>query len=232
MIHVRKSKERGHAEKGWLESYHTFSFGEYYDPLHSGFRNLQVINEDRVLQGTGFGEHDHEDMEIISYILEGELQHKDSMGSGSILKAGDVQRMSAGSGVLHSEMNPSKTDPVHFLQIWITPRQGGIKPSYEEKHFSAEEKKNALKLIVAPQGENGALGINQDAKLYASLLDASQTVSLELKENRHAWIQIARGAVNINGVTLTQGDGASIRDEQSLVIRADQASEFLLFDLS
>jgi redox-sensitive bicupin YhaK (pirin superfamily) len=235
MIQVRKSKERGHAQHGWLDSYHTFSFADYYDPKHTGFRDLLVINEDRVNPGEGFGTHGHKDMEIVSYVLDGELAHKDSMGSGSTLKYGDVQRMSAGTGVRHSEFNGSKETLAHFLQIWITPKKEGIKPSYEEKKFSAEQKQNKLRLIVSPDGKEGSLQINQDALIYATLLDEGKDVSLSLGKGRHSWVQVARGSIELSGsfdgVVLSEGDGAAISEEQKLQLKAKKPSEVLVFDL-
>ena len=189
MIQVRKSEERNHAKHGWLDSHHTFSFANYYDPQFTGFRDLLVINEDRVQPGQGFGKHPHENMEIISYVLEGELAHKDSMGTGSVIRPGDVQRMSAGTGVQHSEFNNSKEKPVHFLQIWIKPQKDGIKPSYEEKKFGAEDKRNRLKLIVSPNGEDGSLTINQNAKLYSGILEEGKEVTDALPPGRYAWVQ-------------------------------------------
>jgi redox-sensitive bicupin YhaK (pirin superfamily) len=232
MIQVRKSKERGHAQHGWLDSHHTFSFSDYYDPKFTGFRNLLVINEDRVNPGAGFGTHGHKDMEIISYVLEGELAHKDSLGTGSVLKYGDVQRMSAGSGVRHSEFNGSKEKLVHFLQIWITPKKEGIKPSYEEKKYSVEDKQNKLKLIVSPDGKDGSLQINQDASIYASILEEGRDVSLNLANGRHSWVQVVRGSLELNGSVLSEGDGASISDVQKLELKAKKPSEVLVFDLA
>lgn len=231
MITVRRSNDRGHADHGWLESYHTFSFADYYDPNFTGFRDLLVINEDRVIAGAGFGRHGHKDMEIISYVLNGALEHKDSLGSGSVLKYGDVQRMSAGTGVLHSEFNHSKSESVHFLQIWIRPNRESVKPSYEEKNISLEEKKNRLKLLASPNGESGSLSIHQDARLFASVLEKGMKLATELKTGRYGWIQVARGKLTINGVSLGEGDGASISGEKSLEFHASQESEFLLFDL-
>ncbi|HUP57856.1 MAG TPA: pirin family protein [Bdellovibrionota bacterium] len=231
MIIIRKSNERGHAQHGWLEARHTFSFAGYYDPKHTGFRDLLVINEDRVQPGEGFGKHPHRDMEIITYIIEGELEHKDSMGNGSVIRPGDIQRMSAGTGVLHSEFNHSKQNLVHLLQIWITPAREGIQPSYEEKKILPEEKRNRLKLIVSPKGEDGSVRINQDAKLYSSLLDPGKEVNHELASGRHGWLQIARGSVDLNGVQLEEGDGAAISEEHSLKLRATKPAELLLFDL-
>lgn len=231
MIQVRKSEERGHARHGWLDSHHTFSFANYYDPRFTGFRDLLVINEDRVQPGQGFGKHGHENMEIISYVLEGELAHKDSMGSGSVIRPGDVQRMSAGTGVRHCEFNHSEEKPVHFLQIWITPREEGLKPGYEEKRFTPEEKKNRLRLIVSPSGEEGSLTINQDAKLYASLLDEGKEVNYDLSSGRYGWVQVTQGSVELNGTLLKAGDGAAISDEKGLKLVAKNPAEFLLFDL-
>jgi redox-sensitive bicupin YhaK (pirin superfamily) len=231
MIKVRKSNERGKAQQGWLDSRHTFSFAHYYDPQFTGFRNLVVLNEDRVKGGTGFGLHGHNDMEIVSYILDGQLEHKDSLGTGSVLSPGDVQRMSAGRGVEHSEFNHSKTKPVHFLQIWILPEVEGIAPSYEEKHFSKDDKRNKLRLIVSHDGKNGSLKIHQRVKIYASLLDKGESVNLDLEQNRHVWIQVARGAVQVNGTFLEIGDGASLSEVQKLEMIAKEGSEILVFDL-
>ncbi len=231
MIQVRKTDERGHAKHGWLESYHTFSFANYYDPRFTGFRDLLVINEDRVQAGKGFGKHPHKDMEIISYVIEGELEHKDSMGSGSVIRPGDVQRMSAGRGVVHSEFNHSKENQVHFLQIWITPKEVGIQPSYEEKRFEDEEKKNRLRVIVSPSGEEGSLRVHQDAKLYSALLDEGKEVSYEIDSARFSWVQVIRGAIELNGIVLNQGDGAAISGENRLKLVAKQVAEVLLFDL-
>jgi hypothetical protein len=231
MITVRKSGERGHAQHGWLDSYHTFSFADYYDLRFTGFRDLLVINEDRVAGGSGFGKHGHQDMEIITYVLEGALEHKDSLGTGSVLRPGDIQRMSAGTGVRHSEFNHSKEEPLHLLQIWITPGENGIQPSYAEKRFSDEEKNNRLRLIVSPDGEDGSLTLHQDAKLYAGILQEGSTVSYDLRPGRHAWIQVARGAISLNGEKLLEGDGAAVIDESHLELLARNSSEVLLFDL-
>jgi redox-sensitive bicupin YhaK (pirin superfamily) len=232
MISRRQSKQRGHANHGWLDSHHTFSFANYYDPEFTGFRDLLVINEDRVSAGAGFGKHSHRDMEIISYVLEGELEHKDSLGTGSVLKYGDVQRMSAGTGVTHSEFNHSKEKGLHFLQIWITPAKIGIPPSYEEKRVGTEDKKNRLRLIVSPNGDEGSLHINQDAYLFASVLDTGKSLELSLKPGRHAWVQVIRGTLELNGVRLDEGDGAAISEERQLQLRASKDSEFLVFDLA
>jgi redox-sensitive bicupin YhaK (pirin superfamily) len=231
MIQLRKSKERGHVNHGWLDTYHTFSFANYYDPKHVGFRDLLVINEDRIKGGQGFGTHGHQDMEIITYMLEGDLAHKDSMGSGSVIKRGDVQRMSAGTGVTHSEFNGSEKNSAHFLQIWISPKKAGLKPEYEEKHFSSDEKTNRLKLIASSDGREGSLRIQQEAAIYASLLDEGCSVELPLSKGRHAWVQIVRGSVELNGVLLGEGDGAAVSEEKGVALQAKSASEFLVFDL-
>jgi len=236
MIEVRKSKDRGHAEHGWLDSRHTFSFADYYDPKHMGFSDLRVINEDRVQPGKGFERHPHRDMEIISYVLEGELEHKDSMGTGSVIRAGDAQRMSAGSGVTHSEFNPSNQNIVHFLQIWILPEKKGVKPEYEQKRFSRDERLNQLRLIVSHSGEGGSIRIHQDVKLYAGILDPGTRVSQELAAGRRAWLQVASGSVEAaqgrNSMTLEAGDGAAILPSgSSLQITSKTQAEILLFDL-
>jgi len=232
MIVRRPAEERGRADFGWLDSRHTFSFGEYYDPRYMGFRALRVINEDRVRPGYGFPTHPHRDMEILSYVLEGALAHKDSMGTGSVIEPGDVQRMSAGTGVLHSEMNPSKTEPVHFLQIWLLPERRGIEPGYEQKRFEAADKQGRLRLVAAPGGRDGAVAIHQDVNLYAGCLDSGQGTTLELQPGRHAWVQVARGAVTLNGQALNQGDGAAVSDEPSLALAATDVAEVLVFDLA
>jgi redox-sensitive bicupin YhaK (pirin superfamily) len=231
MIKIRKSADRGHAEHGWLDSYHTFSFADYHDPEHVGFRDLLVINEDRIVPAEGFGTHGHRDMEIVTYVLDGKLEHKDSLGTGSVLTHGDVQRMSAGTGVRHSEFNGSNQKPVHLLQIWIAPAKNGIRPDYEEKRFTEDSKKNRLKLIVSPDGKEGSLRIHQDASIYASILEACHEARLELGEGRHAWVQLARGSVELNGVAIAEGDGAAVSGEQALRFKAQQPSEFLVFDL-
>jgi redox-sensitive bicupin YhaK (pirin superfamily) len=231
MIQIRRSKARGHANHGWLDSHHTFSFGNYYDPNFTGFHDLLVINEDRVTPGNGFGTHGHKDMEIISYVLEGALEHQDSMGTGSVLRPGQVQRMSAGKGVRHSEFNHSETDPLHFLQIWITPQTKGIQPSYEEKDFSNEEKKNKLKLIVSPDGTSDSIKIHQNASIYASILDEGQSVTHTLSSGRKSWAQVISGTIELNGETLHTGDGAAIENIQNLKLTAKKLSEVLVFDL-
>ncbi|HWN11434.1 MAG TPA: pirin family protein [Pyrinomonadaceae bacterium] len=232
MIKVRKANERGHFDFGWLDTYHTFSFGDYYDPSHMAFRSLRVINEDVVAPGRGFPRHGHRDMEIFTYILQGALQHRDSMGNGSVIRPGDVQRMSAGTGVTHSEANASSDEPVHLLQIWILPAQEGIEPDYEEKKFPTEDKRNRLRLIISPAGDDGAVKINQDARVYASVLDQHQEVVQQLERGRHAWVQVAAGSVAVNDIELNQGDGAAVSEESSLKIAARNQSEILLFDLA
>ncbi|MCZ6688542.1 MAG: pirin family protein [Planctomycetota bacterium] len=232
MITVRPAEERGHANHGWLDSYHTFSFASYHDPRHMGFRTLRVINDDTVQPGKGFGTHSHQDMEIISYVLVGALEHQDSMGTGSVLRPGDVQAMSAGRGVTHSEFNHEKDETLHFLQIWIHPKEMGVDPRYSEKRFSDADKRNRLRLIVSPDGRNDSLPIHQDALVYASLLDPNESVTYPMSENRHAWLHIARGRVTVNGQVLATGDGAAVSNESELVIDANEPSEILLFDLS
>ena len=232
MIKLRPAKERGHANHGWLDSYHTFSFADYQDPDYMGFRNLRVINEDRVQAAQGFGTHSHRDMEIISYVLEGQIEHKDSMGTGSIIKPGDVQRMSAGTGVTHSEFNPSKKELLHFLQIWILPEKTGLKPSYEQRSFKKEDKLNKLCLVASNDSQSGAVKIHQDVNLFISLLDKDKKVEHRLKEGRHAWIQVAGGSIIINNVSLNAGDGVAISEDKLLTITAKTPSEILLFDLA
>jgi quercetin 2,3-dioxygenase len=231
MITLRKSSDRGHAEHGWLHSQHSFSFADYYDPQQMGWGPLRVINEDRVEPGQGFGTHGHRDMEIISYVLAGELQHKDSMGNGTVIQPGDVQRMSAGTGVRHSEFNPSPNSPVHFLQIWIEPAEARIAPSYEQKYFAPEEKRGRLRLIASRDGREGSVTMHRDADLYASLLAPGDAVSRPLAANRLAYLHVIRGAVRVNGVRLETGDAAKIEAEQALNVAAEIDSEVLLFDL-
>ncbi|WP_293336696.1 pirin family protein [Microcoleus sp. CAWBG58] len=232
MIAVRKSEARGHANHGWLDSYHTFSFANYYDRNYMNFRSLRVINEDVVNPGKGFGTHGHSDMEIITYVLEGALEHKDSLGTGAVIKPGEVQRMSAGTGIQHSEFNPSQTDRVHLLQIWLLPDTNGLEPSYEQRDFPLTERRGKLRLVAARDARDGAVKVHQDVDLYAAVLDKNSRVSHVLQPNRHAWIQVARGAVLLNGLTLEKGDGAAVSDEAELVIEAAQDAEFLLFDLA
>src|SRR3989442_6029701 len=216
MITIRKAEDRGHFDFGWLDTYHTFSFGEYYDPEFMGLRSLRVINEDRVAPRNGFPTHGHRDMEIITYVLEGELEHRDSMGNGSVIRPGEVQRMTAGTGVTHSEANSSETEQVHLLQIWILPGTGGLKPGYEQKTFTDDEKRNRLRLVASADGLDGSVIINQDASVYAALLEAGQDVIHQLTPQRHAWVQVVRGKIAINGNDLNQGDGAAINGESAI----------------
>jgi redox-sensitive bicupin YhaK (pirin superfamily) len=232
MITVRPAGKRGQADHGWLESWHTFSFADYHDPRHMGFRSLRVINDDRVEPARGFEKHHHRDMEIVTIVLEGALEHKDSMGTGSVIRAGDVQRMSAGTGVAHSEVNPSKTEAVHFYQIWILPETKGQAPSYEQKHFSVEERQNRLRLIASRDGRDGSLTVHQDAALYVGVLDAGARVGHEIAAGRHAWVQVARGAVTVNGKALVEGDGAAVTEEAALAFEAREPAEVILFDLA
>jgi len=232
MITRRPSHERGHANHGWLDSYHTFSFADYYDPKHMGFRHLRVINEDRVQPKGGFGTHSHHDMEIITYVLEGSLEHRDSMGNQSIIVPGDVQRMSAGTGVTHSEYNPSHTEPMHLLQIWILPEKKGLPPSYQQRAFQTEEKRGALRLIGSRGGRDGSIAVHQDVDLFTALLEPGERVAHRLQTHRHAWLQVVGGAVALNGTLLFAGDGAAVSDEDRLEITASKSSEVLLFDLA
>lgn len=232
MLTIRKSGERGHARHGWLDSRHTFSFADYYDPAHMGFRALRVINEDRVAPGEGFPPHAHRDMEIVSYVLEGALEHADSMGTGSVITPGDVQRMSAGTGVRHSEYNASKAEPVHFLQIWIQPDARGIPPSYEQKRFPPEEKQGRLRVVASPDGRDGSVKLHADASIHAGLFGAGETAELALAAARHAWVQVTRGKVRVNGRDLDTGDGASLSDEPVVRIEGVEDAEVLVFDLA
>jgi quercetin 2,3-dioxygenase len=232
MITLRRSNERGAANHGWLDTRFTFSFAEYYDPRFMGFRSLRVINEDKVAAQGGFPTHPHRDMEIITYILEGALEHKDSLGTGSVIRPGEGQRMSAGTGIRHSEFNPSKTDAAHLLQIWIMPDRQGHEPSYEQKVFPEEEKRGNLRLIASPDGADGSVTIHQDAKLYVTLLDPDQEVRHRLGKDRHAWLQVAKGKVELNGQQLNQGDGAAISNEPAVNIKGKETAEILLFDLA
>jgi redox-sensitive bicupin YhaK (pirin superfamily) len=231
MNEIRRSHDRGFADHGWLKSFHTFSFADYFDPKHVEFGPLRVINEDRVQAGAGFGTHGHRDMEIISYVLSGELAHKDSMGNGSTIKPGDVQRMSAGSGVRHSEFNPSATDGTHFLQIWIQPSKLNIAPSYEEKRFSTEEKRGRLRLIVSPDAAQGSLSISQDARVYAGLFDGAESAELSVGASRRIYVHVARGALTANGIRLEAGDALKITRESRLLIEKGEDAEVLVFDL-
>jgi quercetin 2,3-dioxygenase len=232
MINIRRSEDRGGGNFGWLNTRHTFSFDQYHDPRFMGFRSLRVINEDVVAPAEGFPTHPHRDMEIITYVLQGALEHKDSLGTGSVIRPGDGQRMSAGRGIRHSEMNSSPTNPVHLLQIWIMPDKSGHEPSYEQKAFPNDEKRGKLRLIASPNGQDGSVTIHQDAKLFVSLLSPGQEVRHHLAKSRHAWLQVAKGEVDLNGNTLKQGDGAAISEEQQLNIKGKKEAEVLLFDLA
>ena len=231
MLKVRKAEERGHANHGWLDTWHTFSFADYQDMRHMGFGPLRVINDDSVEPGQGFGTHGHCDMEIITYVLEGALEHKDSMGNGSIIRPGNVQRMSAGTGVRHSEFNPSRAEGVHFLQIWIEPSITGVRPSYEEKQFGPAEKKGQLRLIAAPDGRAGSVTIHQDAYVYAAVLDGKDTVTHRLEPGRRAYLHVARGSIEVNGTPLKGGDGVKISGESEISLARAAQAEVLLFDL-
>jgi len=233
MIQIRRAGERGHFDHGWLDTNHTFSFADYDDPRHMGFRALRVINEDRVAPGQGFGTHGHRDMEIVSYVLEGALAHKDSMGTGSVIRPGDVQYMSAGTGVRHSEYNASDSDTTHFLQIWIFPDRDGYAPRYGQKRFERADKLDRLRLVVSPDGADGSIAIRQDAKLYASVLEGGKSASLDLAKGRHAWVQVVRGDLSVNGQKLSAGDGLASSDETRLDFTAGPGeTEFLAFDLA
>ena len=228
---LRKASERGHADHGWLRSFHSFSFADYYDPNHMGFGPLRVINEDRVQPGQGFGTHGHRDMEIISYVLDGALEHQDSIGTGSVIRPGDVQRMSAGKGIRHSEFNPSRGELVHFLQIWIEPNDAGIEPSYEQKHFDAPAKRGKLRLVASPDGREDSVTIHQDAYMFAGLFDASERAVHEVAPGRQAYIHVARGTITINGISLVAGDALKISDLLKVTIEKGKGAEVLLFDL-
>jgi redox-sensitive bicupin YhaK (pirin superfamily) len=232
MMTVRPAQQRGHAQHGWLDSRHTFSFAEYHDPKHMGFRALRVINEDKVAPAQGFGTHPHREMEIISYVLDGALEHKDSMGTGEVIRPGDVQRMSAGTGVQHSEFNASKQDPVHFLQIWIQPDQRNLAPSYEQKTFPREAKDGVLRRVASPDGRDHSVTIHADATLYAGLFDRGQATELPLAPGRHAWVHVVRGTASVNGTELTAGDALALSDEAAVRIAGVDASEVLVFDLA
>jgi len=231
MITIRRAEERGHANHGWLDTYHTFSFADYHDPEHMGFRALRVINEDRVRGGRGFGTHGHRDMEIVSYVLEGALGHRDSMGTNGVIRPGEVQRMSAGTGVMHSEMNASADELVHFLQIWILPERGGITPSYEQKKFEDDERRGTLRLVASPDARDGSVKLHQDVEIYTALLDDGQSVAHEFNLDRYGWVQVARGEVVLNGQTMKAGDGAAIVDEPRVTLTG-KGAEVLLFDLN
>lgn len=231
MMELRPAAARGVANFGWLHSQHSFSFGSYYDPQHMGFSDLLVINEDRVRQGRGFDTHGHRDMEIFSYVLDGALEHKDSMGTGSVIRPGDVQMMSAGTGVRHSEYNASRTELVHFLQIWIVPDRQGVPPRYQQRHFSPEEKRGRLRLIISPDGAEGSLSVYQDARVHAGLFDGDEQQRFELPANRFAYIHVARGAIDINGQRLAAGDALKLRNVRDIEFRNGEQAEVLLFDL-
>jgi redox-sensitive bicupin YhaK (pirin superfamily) len=232
MITIRKSDERGRANHGWLDTHFTFSFADYFDPEHGQFRTLRVMNDDRVAGGGGFPMHPHRDMEIVTYVLEGALEHRDSMGNGSVIKPGDLQYMSAGTGVTHSEFNASKTEPVHLYQIWMMPDKRGHKPVYDQKNFSEAEKRGKLRLLASPDGREGSVKIRQDNDLYATVLGAGDSVNHALKPERHAYVQVARGSVHLNGKPLETGDGAAISAEDSVELTGIQEAEVLIFDLA
>jgi len=231
MLEVLKSSERGVAEYDWLKSRHTFSFGSYHNPKQQGFSDLLVINDDRVAPGTGFGTHAHRDMEIFSYVLEGALEHKDSMGTGSVIRPGDVQMMSAGTGIRHSEFNPSSSEIVHFLQIWIVPETKGVAPRYQQVHFADSDKRGRLRPIISPDGAQGSLSVYQDARVFAGLLDGQDAATLELPPQRYAYVHLARGSLEVNGVRMNEGDGARLREERQLRFSGGRSAEVLVFDL-
>lgn len=231
MTVIRPSNARGHANHGWLDSYHSFSFARYYDPEHMGVSNLRVINDDRVMPGEGFGTHGHQDMEIVSYVLDGALEHKDSMGNGSVIRPGDIQRMSAGTGVRHSEYNPSRTEPVHFLQIWLVPNLSGVPPSYGQKHFPLADRRGRLVLLVSPDGRDGSLSAHQDSLVYGTLLEAGEAVEHPLAAGRRAYVHVARGEVVVDGTALASGDGATLADVDRVRLEGMAHAEVLLFDL-
>ena len=232
MLQLRKATERGHFNHGWLDTYHTFSFADYYDPAQMGFRSLRVMNEDRVAPGMGFGMHGHRDMEIVTYVLEGALEHKDSMGNGTPLRPGELQRMSAGTGVRHSEFNPSTSEPVHLYQIWLLPRAKGTEPSYEQNFFPEEERRGKLRLVASPDGDDGSLTIQQHARIYLATLAGGDSLSLELPLGRYAWLQVLRGRVTVNGATLETSDGLAVSDEPRLDLVGENSAEVMLFDLA
>ncbi|CAG9933360.1 pirin family protein [Candidatus Nitrotoga arctica] len=231
MLEIRKANERGIAEHGWLSSRHTFSFGQYHDPSQVGFSDLLVINDDRVAPGQGFGKHPHQDMEIFTYVLDGALEHEDTMGTGSVIKPGDVQMMSAGTGIAHSEFNHSKSEPVHFLQIWIVPDKKRVAPRYQQIHFSLKEKRGKLRLIISPEGNEGSLGVHQDARIYAGFFSDGESATLNLNEGRYAYVHIAGGSIKVNGLVLSEGDGLRVREEHSLFLSDGHDAEVLVFDL-
>ncbi|MEO7036828.1 MAG: pirin family protein [Polyangiaceae bacterium] len=232
MITLRRAPERGHAQHGWLDSWHTFSFGDYHDPKHMGFRSLRVINDDSVAPGKGFPTHSHRDMEILTYVLDGALEHRDSMGNGSVMKPGDVQRMTAGTGVGHSEFNASPNEPVHFLQIWVVPEARSISPGYEQKHFSTADRQGKLRLVASRDGADGAVVVHQDLKLFAGLFAEGESASYTLAAGRHAWLHVARGKLRVNGQELATGDAVQVSDERALQLSGVHDAEVLLFDLA
>ncbi len=232
MIRIRKAEERGQADHGWLQARHTFSFASYHDPQHTQFRALRVMNEDRIAPGQGFGTHPHHDMEIVTYVLEGALEHRDSMGNGEVLRPGEFQRMSAGTGITHSEFNPSSTEPTHLYQIWLFPERKGIEPSYEQKRFDDEGMVNQLRLVASPEAEGGSLRIHQDVRIYLAKLDTGQNLEHELAAGRHAWLQVLRGEITLNGTELGTSDGAAVSEEARLILEGKSESEVMLFDLA
>jgi quercetin 2,3-dioxygenase len=232
MITIRKALERGRTNIGWLDSWHSFSFGDYYDPRNLGFRSLRVINDDRVEPGTGFGMHPHRDMEILTWVLSGALEHRDSLGTGSVIRPGDLQRMTAGTGIRHSEFNPSADEPVHLLQVWILPEKQGITPAYEQRTFPESERRGRLRRLAGPANGDGAVTIRQDAELFATLLDKGEEASHTLRPGRHAWVHVASGAAKLDGKVLSAGDGAAVTGETALTLTADEPAEVLLFDLA
>ena len=232
MIKVRKANERGHADHGWLNTYHTFSFASYHDPNQMGFRSLRVMNEDRVAPGKGFGEHMHKNMEIVSYVLDGALEHKDSMGNGEVLTPGEFQRMSAGTGITHSEFNPSSTEPTHFYQIWLLPEREGISPSYEQKRFDDSRVQDRFCLVASPDGEEESLTIHQDVRVYLAKFAANKRLLFDIVSERHAWVQVLRGSVSLNGTILGVSDGAAVSHELSLTFESAEDTELMLFDLT
>lgn len=232
MFRIRKANDRGHADHGWLDTWHTFSFASYRDPAHMGFRALRVMNEDIVQPGEGFGTHPHHDMEIVTYVLSGALEHRDSMGNGEVLRPGEFQRMSAGTGITHSEFNPSATEPVHLYQIWLFPERRGIEPSYEQKAFDPAERLNQLRLVASREAAEGSLRIHSDARVFLTTLEAGATVAHELSKGRHAWVQVLRGSVTLNGQSLAASDGAAVSNESRLEIAAVEPAEVMVFDLA
>jgi redox-sensitive bicupin YhaK (pirin superfamily) len=232
MMQIRRASERGHFDHGWLDTAHTFSFADYHDPAHMGFRALRVMNEDRVAAGSGFGMHPHREMEILTYVLAGELEHRDSMGHGAVLRPGELQRISAGTGMLHSEVNPGRRGPVHLYQVWIVPEQRGLPPTYEQKRFDPAEKRNRLRLVASPDGQDASLAIRQDARVYLAELTPGASVTHELGTGRHVWLQVVRGTVFAGEETLAAGDGLAVSDEQSLTVRANGEAEVMVFDLA